>query len=612
MAGDYVVHRTDTPAAPNALRALPQAPDVLSGREEAIGELLKTLAPGGSKATVVSGLAGAGKTALALTVAQQVMEEGCFEGGVLFVGLRGYLPNGALGGGQAVSLLLGELGIRDEDVPPTPEGRLALYRSELAARAAEGRRVLIVADDAGEIGQVRDLDPTGSGRWRMHDLVRLYAAELARPHAEEDGWDAAAERLICLYGALLVGSDGHLRGRTDEEWSAHVPDATTALQVLDEERDNLIALVPFTAALGKSADVNGFCAYLQTYLRRRRLFQEAVALNRLSLAEAERSGDAAARNGTLRNLAMAVAQVGEFEEAAALRERFAPPDPGETPHERAGRLLNEASLALISGRTDQAVAAAEESLRLFGDLGDRRSEGEAWSNLGIALQEQGRCEEAVAAQERANTILSEAGHPHSAAAARRNLGGALSAAGRHEAAITAYEQAVAMFAELAEVHEVGVAFAGLAEALDRAGRARAAVEAHGKAVRCFRHTGDQRGEAHALVMHGIALAGLRDFEGAALVHERACTLSEDIGDRSGAGYAQFCLASALSQSGRADEARAALLRSASAYAEAGDEARSRLATLMFEGIRSRPNRRRGRRAGRLLRRRGRPAAPEEP
>lgn len=801
---DYTVHQSGTPAAPDALRALPQAPAVLSGREEAVGELLKVLAPDGSRVAVVSGLAGVGKSALALTVAQQAMEKGWFEGGILFVELRGYAPNGTLGGSQAVSLLLGELGIRDEDIPPTPEGRLALYRSELATRAAEGRRVLIVADDAGEIGQVRDLvpagdshrllvtsrdslispdfqarlvpltelsaaaaaelvsgmllrirpddprpsrepdalaeitghcgrlplaltvagallasdpglplaslshqladaqhrlealtyddgramptgvraafelsyarlpadqarlfrllsvnpgpdchitfvavlygesgaqavalateehrmrgllarlggtgliaeHPTGSGRWRMHDLVRLYAAELARRHAEEDGWHEAAERLILMYQVMLLGSDGLLQGRTGEEWSAHIPDAATALQWLDEERDNLIALVPFTASLGRPADVDGFSAHLQAYLHRRRLFQEAAELSRLSLAEAERSGDAGARDRALQNLALTFSKAGNTEEAAAFQERVPAPHPGETPRARAGRLLNLASFELGSGRADQAAAAAEESVRLFRDLGDRLSEGKAWSNLGTILQEQERSEEAVAAQERADAILSEAGDPHTAATVRRNLGRALSAAGRHEEAITAHEQAVAMFVELVEVHEVGMAFSGLAEALDRAGRARAAVEAHGKAVQCFRHTGDRQHEAYALVMHGLALAGRRDFEGAAPVHERACTLYEDLGDHSGAGWARMCLASALSQCGRADAARAALLRSASAYAEAGDEAKARLAALMLEGIRDRPNRRHARRAGRLLRRRGRrPTGPEEP
>ncbi|MEU4210753.1 ATP-binding protein [Streptomyces sp. NPDC026206] len=85
--------------APCAPAALPSAPCLLVGREKQVSELLERLDPGGSGSptTVVSavaGLAGVGKTALALHAAHVAAGHGWFPGGVLFVDLRGYDPGG--------------------------------------------------------------------------------------------------------------------------------------------------------------------------------------------------------------------------------------------------------------------------------------------------------------------------------------------------------------------------------------------------------------------------------------------------------------------------------------------------------------------------------------
>jgi hypothetical protein len=36
--------------------------------------------------------------------------------------------------------------------------------------------------------------PGSTGRWQMHDLVRLYAARLGEQHAEGDGREQARDR----------------------------------------------------------------------------------------------------------------------------------------------------------------------------------------------------------------------------------------------------------------------------------------------------------------------------------------------------------------------------------------------------------------------------------
>ncbi|MDX2296162.1 MULTISPECIES: ATP-binding protein [Streptomyces] len=146
--------------APRALASLPPDPaPALAGREERTAALLKHLGPEGPAVTVVTGLPGVGKTALALHTAHRAVGLGLFPGGTLFVRLRGYAPTGAVDAAQALEALLRALGVRDADLPPTPEEQAALYRSELARRAADGGAVLIVADDASSAGQLVPLVP---------------------------------------------------------------------------------------------------------------------------------------------------------------------------------------------------------------------------------------------------------------------------------------------------------------------------------------------------------------------------------------------------------------------------------------------------------------------
>ncbi|MFE6872538.1 tetratricopeptide repeat protein [Kitasatospora sp. NPDC057692] len=153
--------------APTALASLPAPPVDLVGRGEVSEALLALLAPSAGEGapvlvSAVAGLAGVGKTALALYAAHEAVRRGWFPGGVLYVPLRGYRPGAGVSGEQAVGALLRALGVRDHDVPPTAEEQAGLYRSTMAGRAAESGAVLVLADDASAAEQVAPLVPADS------------------------------------------------------------------------------------------------------------------------------------------------------------------------------------------------------------------------------------------------------------------------------------------------------------------------------------------------------------------------------------------------------------------------------------------------------------------
>ncbi|MER6346171.1 BTAD domain-containing putative transcriptional regulator [Streptomyces sp. NPDC001595] len=146
------------PAAQRAPRPaqLPPPPPHFTGRGAVHDDLRRALSePGG--VAVVSGMAGVGKSALALHVAHTLAER--FADGQLYVNLHGATPGMTpLTSAQALAALLRDLGTEPRRIPEHPDAAAALLRSLLAPT-----RTLLVLDDAAHAAQVRPLLPGGPG-----------------------------------------------------------------------------------------------------------------------------------------------------------------------------------------------------------------------------------------------------------------------------------------------------------------------------------------------------------------------------------------------------------------------------------------------------------------
>ncbi|ULR54004.1 AfsR/SARP family transcriptional regulator [Streptomyces deccanensis] len=138
---------------------LPSAPRWLTGRDAETARLVSALRAGGehSRVCVVHGMAGVGKTALALRVAHRVAV--AFPDGQLHAGLGGGDPARSADPAEVLAAFLRALGVGPGQIPPTLPERAAAFRTVLS-----GLRVLVVLDDAGGEEQVRHLLPgAGSG-----------------------------------------------------------------------------------------------------------------------------------------------------------------------------------------------------------------------------------------------------------------------------------------------------------------------------------------------------------------------------------------------------------------------------------------------------------------
>ena len=179
------------PAAAPAPRQLPAATRHFIGRRDELDQLTSLIEQTGTAGgtvviSAIDGMAGIGKTALAVHGAHRLAEK--FPDGQLFIDLHGYTqghePRTA---GQALDTFLHALGVPAQRIPQDVDARATLYRERLA-----GTRTLIVLDNASDEAQVRPLLPGDAGclvlvtsRRRLRALDDAYPLSLdALPPAD--------------------------------------------------------------------------------------------------------------------------------------------------------------------------------------------------------------------------------------------------------------------------------------------------------------------------------------------------------------------------------------------------------------------------------------------
>ncbi|MDW5330528.1 AfsR/SARP family transcriptional regulator [Plantactinospora sp. KLBMP9567] len=233
ILGGFRSPASGTVLLPAVPRQLPPEVSGFTGRDREIGRLDALPLGSGPAATiiVISGTAGVGKTSLALHWARRAADR--FPDGQLWVNLHGYDHRPAMTPGQALTLFLRALGVPGEAIPPEVESQAGLYRSVM-----DGRRVLVVVDNASAAEQVRPLLPGGPGSavivTTRNQLTGMVAVEGAYP-VELD---------------LFTAAEGHelLARRLDAE---RVQAAPTAVREIVERCAGLplaLALVAARAA----------------------------------------------------------------------------------------------------------------------------------------------------------------------------------------------------------------------------------------------------------------------------------------------------------------------------------------------------------------------------
>ncbi|MEV7197375.1 tetratricopeptide repeat protein [Streptomyces sp. NPDC093510] len=172
------VHEAPAGARPVVRHGLPQDIAGFTGRERELEYLLATAARGRVvNVYTVDGMPGVGKTALVTRAAHLLAER--FPDGQFFYDLHAHTPD--LPSAKPVdvlAVLLTDLGIDPQNLPPTLEGRSHLWRDRLTGKSA-----LLVLDDAASHAQIEPLLPSTPGCLTLVTSRRLIALDGADPLA---------------------------------------------------------------------------------------------------------------------------------------------------------------------------------------------------------------------------------------------------------------------------------------------------------------------------------------------------------------------------------------------------------------------------------------------
>jgi len=423
----------------------------------------------------------------------------------------------------------------------------------LGRRCAED--VLDVLVDA-HLVELVATDAAGQPRYRLHDLLRVYAAELAEP--EETG--AAIRRVLEGYLALAVEADDRMPIHFFGQYRDQPPPALPSVQpppaqpsaappsaappsaqppALPPEADRLLAdpaawfaaeRTTCVAAVALAAE-SGFddlawrlTAALTPYFDLRGHQDDWHATHLIALAAARRAGNVRGEAIVQRNL---------------------------------GQVL------LYQDNDADAMLAFQASLELYRSIGDTQGLAEAHAGVGTVLRLQGQSEQALRPSHEALRLFGEAGDPHGEAAIRIAIGSIWVARECYATARRWFTDALEQSGEIGDRHREAHALKRLGLLHQKEGNLAKAREHVTRAIAVFTDLGDDHCVGYANQALGELCLHSGDLAHAQLLLVNSLSVHRRNGDRrSEADVSQLLgeLHSALSQPERsrsyAERARA--------------------------------------------------------
>ena len=269
-----------------------------------------------------------------------------------------------------------------------------------------------VAPVLAELAGAHLVDEQLPGRFTCHDLLRSYAAELAREAETESDRHAAVSRLLdhCLHTAHAAALLLHparepitLGPRSADAMPEHLSSREDALAWFDVEHRVLLAAVTLASDLDLPVQAWQIAWTLANFLDRRGHWHDWRTAQQTALAAAWKAGDV----------------LGQA---------------------HAHSLLGRAEVSF--GRHDEAREHLSCALALFQYLDDRAACARAYLDLGWVADQQGRHSDATAPMRRALAMYRSIGHEVGEAHTLSNLGWHYAVRGDHQVAIACCREAL--------------------------------------------------------------------------------------------------------------------------------------------------------------------------
>jgi len=322
------------------------------------------------------------------------------------------------------------------------------------------------------------LQSPSQGRYRMHDLLRVCAAERVETQERPADRDAAQDRLLNWYLRTAANAAYAMNPRRrhpalDQDTPAGEPldfDAyDRALAWLDLEHANLVAAAAQAAARERHEIAWKLPILLFDLFNLRGHHADAINTHRAGIDAARALGDQAAEGWLLSHLSV---------------------------------------LYSNADRPEESIACLRAALEIDRATGNRPSEAVNLVNLGFAYFVQRDFEQVVATLREAALVAAETGHRVAEAAALMNTGEAYKELGQYDQAAAFAHRSLAAHRALGDRQAEGSTLASLADIEWLRGNPHEAVSFARQALPVNRETGFRREEASTLHSLGRALAAL--------------------------------------------------------------------------------------------------------
>ena len=344
------------------------------------------------------------------------------------------------------------------------------------------------------------VDAADDGRYRLHDLLRLFAYECLVETEPAGRRDEAAFRIAAWYlrsaCAARMALDQNLPPLPAVPADLPVPpmtfdSETAALAWCDAERPNLTAIALSASERGLFEIGWKLPTALFPYFDRGRHYGDWIATHQAAIEAAHRAGDLEAEGKVTCNLGSAYRPMRRHAEAAAHYERALELFREVGWIQGTGKALgNLASTYTETGNIGRGIEVGRQALAVFRELDDRYGQALTLSNLGGALSEIGQQDEAMESLTQALAAFSELGDRRGMARAADVLGLVHARSGRLAEAVPILLESAGIFEEVGDPHEQATALADLAETYLALGQKEDARRCATQAAEIFTRVGE--------------------------------------------------------------------------------------------------------------------------
>lgn len=294
------------------------------------------------------------------------------------------------------------------------------------------------------------------GRYSQHDLLREYAAELARLDDSEDARRSATVRLLDHYLHTAYAADRLLNptrepinlpmgGPAPGASPERLEDLAAAMAWFAEHHAVLMAALRQAAAIGLDRLAWQLAWSLDTYSSRKGHLHDQAEAWQIAIECAARLGETPARAYGHRNLSQANVKLGRYVEATDDLKRAL--ELFTTVGDRIGQARTQHHLAYLWGQQKEPATAlghARQALALFVGTDDRAGQAEALNAIGWYHAMLGEFEQTLSHCRQALELFEADGDLHGATSVWDSLGYAHHHLGNHAEAIGCYQHGITL------------------------------------------------------------------------------------------------------------------------------------------------------------------------